>query len=567
MLRNVQIEDLLSNFYSGKASYEDLIGGIHKIIESSASDKEALAEHLKDEFESGHLPAQIYFTLQHIFTKPRQSAINPDLEDETILYKSPDTQVFNRSAEPTKSLIQPDSSRQGDSLVVSNPDTLDSNLAKVDLGTPLIPLKLGLILKDQYQLEQELGAGGMGIVFKARDLLMEEMHDRDPFVAIKILRPELRNNKNLLIALQREFRKAQKLAHPNIIHVMDFTRDLKTGYVFLSMQYLHGQTLNAFINQYRSTGLRFKSAWPIIKSMADALGYAHQNHIVHMDFKPSNVFISKSGETKVLDFGIANVMTVAGLDDQTTVFNPQELGALTPAYASLEMLENLSLPEHERHLPDPRDDIYALACVTYELLTGRHPFGKANASDASKAGLQPKPPTHLSHRQWHGLKQALSFKRNQRTATIEEFIHDVGKLSPLFWRSTIGIGLAGIAVAITYFVSPQQIIDCQPPQLSPEANARIKDLLEVASVHLEVGYLTTPPASNALLAYQEVLKINPCDNEAKLGLNRIADELEQSAWAAFETGNRALSLEKVNEGLRANPSHEGLLSLKRKISL
>ena len=106
-----------------------------------------------------------------------------------------------------------------------------------------IRLREGLILKGQYRLESELGTGGMGVVFKARDLLMEEMKDREPYVAIKILRPEYRDNQQVLMALQREFRKAQKLSHPNIVGMMNFTRDDDLGIVFIIMQYLEGKTL------------------------------------------------------------------------------------------------------------------------------------------------------------------------------------------------------------------------------------------------------------------------------------------------------------------------------------
>lgn len=560
----VEFKSTLDKFHAGAISYAELLITVQQLTDKEPSVKSDILTALDEEYQTGRLPVQLHLALCKLVNEA-VSVCQEEDSGQTRVATSAKIDELESSASRTSvfSSLPKEDGISESSIASSN--SLDSSLGKVDLGFPIKPLKIGTLLKNQYVLEQELGAGGMGIVFKARDLLMEEMRDRDPYVAIKILRPELRNNKALLIALQREFRKSQKLTHPNIIHVMDFTRDLATGYVFLSMEFLHGKTLGQVISEHSASGLAFNKAWPIITAMADALAYAHRNHIVHMDFKPGNVFLTESGEIKVLDFGIANVMGVASHDSQNTVFNPQDLGALTPAYASLEMLENLSLEPKDRHLPDARDDIYALGCVTYEVLTGQHPFGKASAMDAHRSRLQAKPPACLSRRQWRGLKRALAFERGQRTASVEEFIHEVGTLSPWFWRSIAGLGIAGTVIGLVIFLFPHTVAECYPPELTPEANTRIKDLLEVAAVHLEVGFLTAPPASNALLAYQEVLKINPCNLDAKNGLEKIANELEQSAWAAFEKGNRAISLEKVEDGLKAQPNHTGLLSLRNKL--
>lgn len=564
MSTNVDFGNTLAKFHDGVVSYAELVETIRQLTNEDVQAKATILSSIEADYRSGRLPAQVHFTLCKLIKETATVDTEED-SDHTRVAAPRELEEMESPASRTSVFSSPSQQNTASDSPISGVSSLDSSLGKLDLSSPIQPLKLGTVLKNQYVLEQELGSGGMGIVFKARDLLMEEMRDRDPFVAIKVLRPELRNNKELLIGLQREFRKAQKLTHPNIIHVMDFTRDLATGYVFLSMQYLHGTTLSNLISEHSATGLPFHKAWPIIKSMADALVYAHNNHIVHMDFKPGNVFLEENGQTKVLDFGIANILGLANRDSQTTVFNPQDLGALTPAYASLEMLENLSMEPGNRHLPDARDDIYALACVSYELLTGQHPFGKANAIDACKSGLQPKPPASLSRRQWRGLKRALAFHRDQRTASVNEFTKELGALSPWFWRSMAGLVTAGTIIGATVFIFPHTVVECYPPELTPEANARIKDLLEVASVHLDVGFLTAPPASNALLAFQEVLKINPCNTEAKNGLDRIANELEQSAWVAFEQGNRAESLEKVHDGLRANPNHPGLLALRKKL--
>lgn len=142
----------------------------------------------------------------------------------------------------------------------------------------------------------------------------------------------------------------------------------------------------------------FSEVFPIFKGMAGALAYAHERGFVHCDFKPANVFLTDSSEVKVIDFGISRVIQRPEEESEATVFDPGSLGALTPAYASPEMLEHRE--------PDPRDDIYALGCITYELLTGKHPFDRVPAQQAKSAGMKPQRPEHLGNKQWKALKGA-----------------------------------------------------------------------------------------------------------------------------------------------------------------
>jgi hypothetical protein len=129
-----------------------------------------------------------------------------------------------------------------------------------------------------------------------------------------------------------------------------------------------------------------------------------------------------------------------------TVFDPGSLGALTPAYASPEMLENRE--------PDPRDDIYALGCITYELLTGRHPFNRLSATQARDAGLRPQRPPGLGYKQWRALRCALAFQREQRTVSVNQFLLEIGARDA--WRQPrvlIGAGVAAVTVGVLVFVA------------------------------------------------------------------------------------------------------------------
>lgn len=310
------------------------------------------------------------------------------------------------------------------------------------------PLTVGSVLKERFILEEEIGRGGMGIVFKSRDLRMEEAQDRNPYVALKILNDEFKRHPESLKALQREFRKSQSLAHPNVVTVGDFDRDGSN--VFMTMELLDGEPLDRLIKQAGNAGLGKERALRITRDICRAMAYAHERGIVHSDFKPANAFLTRAGVVKVFDFGIARA---AKQNDKATgsvtVFDAGTLGGLTPAYASCEMIEGLE--------PDVRDDVYAIACVTYELLTGRHPFGRKSAVQARDAQLRPQRPGSLSRGQWRALRRGLAFKREQRSASAIELLN--GLLPPK--RSAAlygGIGVALVAaVVVAIVVVPGQL--------------------------------------------------------------------------------------------------------------
>lgn len=289
-----------------------------------------------------------------------------------------------------------------------------------------VKLEPGTVLKERFTLDEVLGVGGMGTVYKGRDLIKVEARDKNPYIALKVLNEDFKKHPDSFIALQREASRQQKLAHPNIATVYDFDRT-GGGTVFLTMEMLEGQPLNLFIkNTVRPrNGLSFAEAWPMVQGLGNALIYAHERNIVHSDFKPGNCFLTLDGTMKVLDFGIARAVKNPGQSDgEKTLFDPSKLGALTPAYASAEMLEGRE--------PDQRDDIYALACVTYELLTGRHPFNKIPAKDARDNHLAPAPIKGLTRKQMRGLLRGLAFDRRHRSQNVAEFVREFeGRTPPL----------------------------------------------------------------------------------------------------------------------------------------
>jgi serine/threonine protein kinase len=309
-----------------------------------------------------------------------------------------------------------------------------------DAGGPT--LAVGSVINSRFVLEEAIGTGGMGTVFKARDLRKVEAQDRNPYVAIKVLNEDFRQHPLSLQALQRESRKTQKLAHPNIVTVYDFDRDGTN--VFMVMELLEGEPLDRLIKRHEGVGAGVKEALRITQEICRAMAYAHSQGIVHSDFKPANTFLTRESAVKVLDFGIARAAkhneAVSGVK---TLFDPGSLGALTPAYAGCEVIEGAEA--------DSRDDVYAIACVAYELITGRHPFNHLSAAQAREAALAPTQPRGLSGRQWRTLRRGLALSREQRPKTATEFFEG---LRPLRHKPAVYVAVACAAIAIFALAVP-----------------------------------------------------------------------------------------------------------------
>jgi len=379
-------------------------------------------------------------------------APKPAASDKTKIKKKPPTEkrpdvtqfkpaVKKESPNPNATRVASDKTRVGSSA--SSPSGQVSPPAAQTASDVRV-------LKERFILERVLGVGGMGVVYKAKDLLKVEAKDRDPYVAIKVLSEEFKKHPEAFISLQRESRKSQRIAHPNTVKVYDFDRDGDT--VFMTMEYMDGRPLDQMISQYKSTGLPRDDVWSILQGMCSALVHAHGEKIVHSDFKPGNVFVTGDGMAKIFDFGIARaVAQVDRLDGKAmdkTVFDAGNLGALTPAYASLEMLQG--------QVPDVRDDIYALGCTAYEMFTGEHPFNKLPADEAYRKNLKPKRIAGIKSAQWKAIEKALAFKREDRVASVEEFYDQI---SLKYRRSYKWIAVAALVLAsvfLTYFFTFKQ---------------------------------------------------------------------------------------------------------------
>lgn len=152
----------------------------------------------------------------------------------------------------------------------------------------------------------------------------------------------------------------------------------------------------------------------IIRDLAEALRYSHSKGVVHADFKPGNAFVCDDGGVKLLDFGVARTFGAAAVRARIRHSGAGDLQGVTPAYASCEVLDGKR--------PDPRDDIYSLAVVSYRLLSGRHPFAGRTALEAKDLDLRPARIKLLKPAPWRTLRRALALDRAERIQTVHAFI-------------------------------------------------------------------------------------------------------------------------------------------------
>ena len=432
-------------------------------------------------------------------------------------------------------------------------------------------LQPGALIKDRFRLEYEIGRGGMGIVYAARDLRKEEVGDKDSLIAIKLLSEDFKVHPNALGMLQQECKKAQELAHPNIVTVYDFDRD--EDMVYMTMEFLTGRSLSDYIEEHRFEAADLDDVLPIISDIVHGLDYAHKQGIIHSDLKPSNVHLTEKGVTKILDFGIARAVMASEVEQasetnggvsQSEINN--NLMTLTPSYASLEMFQGAS--------PDPRDDIYALACITYQLLAGEHPYGRCPADKAMERQLVPKRIEGLKDWQWEALLNGLALERENRTASAGEFFEALlpKRREPWKWAA-MAIAMVALVSTIYFVMQPPEIVEPSlfenpPPEteLTGTTRVQVEEVLEVAEVHMMVGRLISPPGSNALDEFNKVLEIHPYNRRAIEGLKELLDELAQQAEIAMSNGDRKSAEELIENGLKVYNKHARLLELKQQLS-
>lgn len=300
--------------------------------------------------------------------------------------------MISSSAQPSPASL--DRSTEG-------PEAVSAELGRPQTSTVT---ELPETLCKRYKIERLLGVGGMGAVYRARDLLREQYGDPDPYVAIKTLNEEFAEYPDANALLYTEFALTSRLRHSNVIRLYAFDVDPHSQRAFITMEPLKGPTLDQLLESHPD-GLLWNEFRDIALPLIEALACAHERGVLHGDLKPSNVMLAKDG-LRLFDFGLGQ--PVQGLLNGLPKLSRKRIAAWTPRYAALELLNGEGLTS--------TSDIYGLACVLYELSSGLHPYSRLTAKQA-KSMEQDKSlqkPANLPAHCWPALRQALAFDKEAR---------------------------------------------------------------------------------------------------------------------------------------------------------
>ena len=260
---------------------------------------------------------------------------------------------------------------------------------------------VGELIAGRYELEKLVGSGGMSNVFRAHDRLLERT------VALKILHEQYTRDDDYVERFRREARAVAKLAHPNIVTVID--RGEQEGRQFIVFEYIDGQNLKELT---RDGPLEVRDAIGLTLQVAGALSFAHNRGLVHRDVKPQNVLLNEDGQAKVTDFGIARSLDVQGVTHTGTVLGTSDYIA----------------PEQARgQRVDPKTDIYSLGAVLYELLVGDVPFAGDNFVAVAMRHVNEPVPSVLEHRPDcpsrldFAIQRAMAKDPDDRFASMDDF--------------------------------------------------------------------------------------------------------------------------------------------------
>jgi eukaryotic-like serine/threonine-protein kinase len=340
------------------------------------------------------------------------------------------------------------------------------------------------LLNGQFQIIRKIGTGGMGAVYEAAQPSVNGK------VAVKILHAKLANRKDLVSRFHREAAAMSHLTHPNTVKVLVYGEDEKDGLLYIVMEYLDGKNLNQTV---RAEGpLPAERAIPLLVQSCHALQEAHEKGIIHRDLKPENIFVCNHGGmkdyVKVLDFGLAKV-TEREMRPGSMILTQEGMVFGTPEFMSPEQAQGKTL--------DARSDIYSLAVILYEVLTGKLPFDAKSPMEYIQLHVQ-KEPIPLSQRVPGKafpaaldavIAKALSKNRDDRYQTAAEFAQAL--------QQAVGQGPTSHQVSPTGH-SP---VPSNGPANSPKAHEAASPAAPIAHAIPAAAPVAANPKSGVSLVY------------------------------------------------------------------
>lgn len=337
---------------------------------------------------------------------------------------------------------------------------LDATVTRTGIDPELDAVRTAFA--DRFRVETLLGRGGMGSVYKAKELTL------DRYVALKIVPDSRRTNAQFVERFRREARIAARLRHPRIVSVHDV--GTLEGFPYFSMDYIEGGTLRAVVE--RRGSLPAEDAISIVVEICRAVGHAHSKGVIHRDLKPENVMIDTEGDVFVMDFGLARATEERALTASGVIMG-------TPFYMSPEQLAGEKL--------DERSDVYAIGLILLYCLTGDDLFAAEGISGvlAKHAGTRIEDVVDATPRIPPNLRELavsmLQEDRNMRTRTVREV------LERLTLRKIVALGIAATEVnaedaTVQYpEVKAVPVVPFEDPALSVASDrrkARLRSLLD-----------------------------------------------------------------------------------------
>ncbi|MGH7595619.1 MAG: protein kinase domain-containing protein [bacterium] len=455
-------------------------------------------------------------------------------------------------------------------------------------------------LMARFEIIEEIGRGGMGVVYKA----IQKNLNRP--VALKVLPQHLIHQEEFLKRFHGEAQKAAQLNHPNIVIVYDEGEE--HGVHFIAMEYIDGQNLKDIVVTSGPLPIATMLRWT--KPMVDALGYAHKKGMIHRDIKSANILISKEGRPVLTDFGIARIAE----DSQIT--RSAEASQLTRPGTILGTLQYMSPEQVQGKTVDGRSDIYSLGVVMYQCLTGELPFRSDTDWSAMHkiAAELPTPPRGLRtdipkaveaivlrcmaknpldrYQNCDELLAALEEVEAETPTTVRPIIETPTrelektliaepsveqpagiktKLGHLDWKkAAIGIAslaVLGIVVLIVLTLSGGRKMGPGWNGLPEADKKRVERLLQIADTLYQNNKLIDPPGNNAWEKYRKVLAIHKNNQFAHEQLDLIRDDLLRQAGALQERGDYVAAKNLMQQGLECFPADSALQRAARHIDV